>query len=196
MIHSFEDVQCKNMPNGRLPIDFTCKRYGIECRMATEDDSSLIISLRTNDKLSKYLHSTENDIEKQREWMRRYEERHVKGEDYYFVYSYKGVPFSVNRIYNIKESSATGGSWICVPGTLPEISMASLVLMRDILFEYLGKDYDLFDVQIGNKQVRKLHLLLGAKEVGKTGDQENFSLYREDYFKCREDFLNLLNIKK
>ena len=196
MIQTFKDIQCKNMPNGKLPIDFTCKRYGIECRMAEEEDSTFIVSLRTNDKLSRYIHSTENDIEKQKKWMRSYQERHIKGEDYYFVYSHKGVPFSVNRIYNITEKTATGGSWICVPGTLPEISMASIVMMREILFEFLGKDYDLFDVQIGNKQVRKLHLLLGAKKIGVTGNQENFSLYKEDYFRSREDFLCLLNLKK
>lgn len=196
MSNSIIDMRLNSMENGRLPLDFKCERYGIECRMATEEDSSFIISLRTNDKLSRYLHSTDSDIMKQKEWMRRYEERHINGEDYYFVYSHHGIPFSVNRIYNITEKTATGGSWICVPGTIPEISMASLVLMRDILFEFLGKEYDLFDVQIGNKQVRKLHIMLGAEKVGTTGDQENFSLYKKDYFRCREDFLNLLNLKK
>lgn len=185
-----------SMYDGRLPLDFKCERYGIKCRMATEEDSSFIISLRTNEKLSRYLHYTDDDLERQKKWMQNYEERHKNGEDYYFVYSYNEIPFSVNRIYNIMENSATGGSWICVPGTLPEVSMASLVLMRDILFEFLGKDYDLFDVQCGNKQVHKLHIMLGAKRIGMTGDQENFSLYKKDYIKHREEFLELLNLKQ
>lgn len=179
-----------------LPLDFTCERYGIMCRMATAADSAFIVSLRTNKKLSRFLHHTDDDVEKQKEWMLEYEERHKQGLDYYFLYSCKGKPFSVNRIYNITDNSATGGSWLCVPGTLPEVSMASLILMRDILFENLEKDYDLFDVQEGNKQVRKLHLMLGAKKIGVTGNQENFSLYRNDYFEKRNTFLELLNLKK
>ena len=70
------------------------------------------------------------------------------------------------------------------------------MLMRDILFEFLVKDYDLFDVQDGNKQVRKLHIMMGAKRVGMTDDQENFSLFKEDYFKKRESFIELLHLNR
>lgn len=193
MIQERGNIEAKEIT---LPLNFTCERYGIQCRMATVEDSKFIVSLRTNKKLSRYLHHTDDDVEKQKEWMLKYEERHKQGLDYYFVYSYNDEPFSVNRIYNITDNSATGGSWLCVPGTLPEISMASLILMRDILFEDLGKNYDLFDVQEGNKQVRKLHLMLGAKKIGETGNQENFSLYKNDYFEKRKTFLELLNLKK
>ena len=191
---SNEDNKRKNIT--KLPSDFNCERYGIKCRMATIEDSAFIVSLRTNQKLSKYLHHTDNDVEKQKVWMRKYLERNARGEDYYFVYTYNDIPFSVNRIYNITDHSATGGSWLCIPGTLPEVSIASLLLMRDILFEFLVKDYDLFDVQDGNKQVRKLHIMMGAKRVGMTDDQENFSLFKEDYFRKRESFMELLHLNR
>lgn len=178
----------------KLANDFQISRYGIKCRLATEEDSAFIISLRTNEKLSKYLHQTDNDVEKQKKWMRDYEFRRIAGEDYYFLYTYNDEPFAINRISNITENSATGGSWLCVPGTNPEVSMASLILMRDIIFEILGKKFDLFDVQEGNKQVRKLHLKMGAKKIGDTGNQENFSLSKEDYLSNRSVFLEILGI--
>lgn len=177
-----------------LPSDFIKSRYGIECRLVQIEDSEFIISLRTDEKLSKYLHQTENNIEKQREWIRQYETRNAKGEDFYFIYSYKGQPFGVNRISNIKMNEGTGGSWICKPGTLPEVSIASLLLMRDILFEDLALEADVFDVQFGNKQVRKLHLMMGAKKVRETGNQENFKLYKSDYIQNRETIKSILNI--
>lgn len=182
--------------NRILDVNFQIAKYGIKCRLATEEDSAFIISLRTNDKLSKYLHHTDDDLEKQKEWMRNYELRRAVGEDYYFLYTFNDKPFAVNRISNITNISATGGSWLCVPGTYPEVSIASLILMRDIIFEVLEKDFDLFDVQVGNTQVRKLHLKMGAKKIGETGNQENFSLSKIDYFIKRGYFLELLGISK
>ncbi len=180
----------------KLSDNFFCDRYGIHCRLANENDSEFILSLRTNERLSKYMHYTDNDIELQRNWMRAYEERRNLGIDYYFIYFFNNIPFAVNRIYDIENNHGTGGSWICAPGTLPEVSMASLILMRDFLFEDLGLEYDLFDVQEGNKQVRKIHLMLGAKMLGVTGNQENFSLYKDDYFDKRPFFLELLNLSR
>lgn len=179
-----------------LPNGFTLHRYGIDVRLVKEEDSEFIVSLRTNERLARYLHATSDDVEAQRRWIKSYLDRFSKGEDFYFVYSHEGVPFGVNRIYNISELEATGGSWVCAPDTLPEFSIASLLVMRDIMFEFLGLDYDIFDVQMGNKQVRKLHLMLGAKKIGETDNQENFKLYKNDYIEKRESLTELLNLTR
>lgn len=180
----------------KLSEDFTLHRYGIDVRLANEDDSEFILSLRTDERLSRFIHSTDADVEKQRQWMRNYKEREIKGEDYYFIYSRKGKLFGVNRIYDVKSDSATGGSWVCKQGTEVEFSMASLLIMRDIMFEELNLEADNFDVRKGNKKVQRVHLMLGAKQVGETDLDNLYTLSREDYQKNKTSFMQLLNIEE
>ena len=150
----------------KLTSDFQLIRYGVSVRLADEEDSAFILSLRTNEHLARFLHQTSPDLEEQRKWMAAYKLREQKGEDYYFIYSKEGIPFGVNRIYDIHDNIGTGGSWICQPGTDVEDSMASLLIMRDIMFENLHLAYDKFDVRKLNKKVQKVHLLLGAEREG------------------------------
>jgi hypothetical protein len=77
------------MASIKLPSDFSLERYGVSVRLANEDDSEFILSLRTNEKLSRFIHSTDNDLEKQREWMRNYKIREANGEDYSLSISIK-----------------------------------------------------------------------------------------------------------
>lgn len=65
--------------------NFELERYGVKVRLVTEQDVSFILSLRTDKRLSRYLHKTDNDLVKQLEWMKAYKERERKGEDYYFI---------------------------------------------------------------------------------------------------------------
>ena len=58
--------------------DFPMKRYGISVRLVEEDDAEFILKLRTNRKLSRYLHKTDADIEKQIQWIRNYKKRELE----------------------------------------------------------------------------------------------------------------------
>ena len=66
--------------------DFPMKRYGISVRLVEEDDAEFILKLRTNRKLSRYLHKTDADIEKQIQWIRNYKKRELEGTEYYFLF--------------------------------------------------------------------------------------------------------------
>lgn len=178
----------------KLDSKFQLTRYGVSVRLADVEDSNFILSLRTDGYLSRFLHQTNPDLEEQRKWMSLYKLRELKGEDYYFIYFKEGIPFGLNRIYDIHDNIGTGGSWICKPGTDVEDSMASLLIMRDIMFEILKLDYDKFDVRKLNKKVQKVNLLLGAEKVGETDLDYLYSLSREIYFEKRKDFMQLLNI--
>jgi hypothetical protein len=182
------------MSSIKLSPDFTLDKYGVQVRLANENDSEFILSLRTDEKLSRFLHSTDNDVEKQREWMRNYKVRESKGEDYYFIYHYQGKPFALNRIYDIRPDRATGGSWLCKPGTDVEQSMASAMILRDIMFEVLGFDLDVFDVRNGNKKVQKLHAMFGAVKVGESDLDFYYELPKEVYFEHRANVLSMLNL--
>ena len=100
-----------------LSDDFQLKKYGIEVRLVNEDDTQFILSLRADKWLTRFIHQTDDDEQKQREWIRKYKEREKAGKEYYFIYSKDGVPFGLNRIYSIHNGSFTSGSWLCVPGT-------------------------------------------------------------------------------
>ena len=176
----------------RLNKDFTFKRYGIETRLVNEADAAFIVKLRTDPSLAKFLHATDNDVEKQKEWIRNYKKREKNGLDYYFIHSFNGEDFSVNRIYDITEVQGTSGSWICKPGTEADKMVASMLIERDILFELLDMSLDHFDVRRGNKKVWKFHQQMGASIVGE--DELNFylDLQREVYFEKRKKFIKLL----
>lgn len=179
----------------KLDNTFKLNRYGIFARLADEKDSEFLLSLRTDEKLSRFLHATDNSLEKQRQWMRAYKKREMEGTDYYFIYSIGDTPFGANRIYDIKDNVGTGGSWICKRQTEPEYSVATLLIMRDIMFEVLGLEYDKFDVRKKNTHVQKLHILMGAKKIGETTLDDLFILNKKDYAENKRNIINILNLK-
>jgi len=179
----------------KLPPNFSIEKYGIFVRLVNESDAPFILRLRTNTKLARYIHSTDNDIQKQIEWIRSYKERERDGKDYYFIYFQSGIPIGLNRIYNIEEYSATGGSWLCEPGLDVEKVISTLFIMRNILFETLGKLKDKFDVRKDNVQVLRTHQMMGAKLVGESMLDLYLELDKRVYLKKRDYLLDLLNIK-
>lgn len=180
----------------KLPKNIDFDRYGLHVRLVNENDASFILKLRTNPKLSRFIHSTDDDIQKQKEWIREYKLREAKGVDYYFIYSKNGIPIGVNRIYDINynNNTCTGGSWICVPDSTPEESVATLLIMKDIIFEQLEAQKELFDVRKKNKQVLKVHKLLGAEIYDETEEDFLFSLDPITYKNKKYNIIQLLNL--
>ena len=177
----------------KIPSNFTYTKYGLTCRLVTEEDAPFILNLRTNQKLSRYVHAVDNNLQAQIEWIRNYKKREEKGEDYYFIYFSKGNPIGVNRIYNITPEGSTGGSWICSPDATVEESIATNFIQTEIedSFEIpIGP----FNVSKGNNQVLKFHLNMGS-DIISDNDQE-FTLVRnkEKYEKAKKKYLRLLNL--
>lgn len=189
------EKESNNIPI-KLPSDFHMTKYGIDVRLVNEDDSAFILSLRTNPKLSKYLHQTDNDEEKQRQWIREYKKREADGRDYYFIYSKYGEPFGLDRIYNINGYSCTSGSWICKPNTPLALSVATALLCREITFNILHLKEDNFDVRKGNSQVQKFNLMLGCEKIGETDLDILYKATPETYEIGKQRILKLLNIKE
>ena len=99
----------------KLPLDFSMEKYGLRVRLATEDDTEYILSLRANKELTKFIHQTDNDAQKHLEWFKNYRIREAEGRDYYFIYFKDYKPVGLNRIYNVFEYYGTIGSWLCSP---------------------------------------------------------------------------------
>lgn len=180
--------------NSKLPPDFHIIKYGIDVRLVNEEDVRFILSLRADKWLTRFIHQTDNDEQKQREWLREYKKRESEGKEFYFIYSKEGIPFGLNRIYNIHNGSCTSGSWLCVPGTQVADSISTALINRDIMFGILGLKEDNFDVRKGNKKVQKFHIMTGSV---KTGETELDILYRatpESHEKGKKRIMKLLNI--
>lgn len=180
-----------------MPInrDFILTRYGISVRLVVEEDADFIVHLRTDKKLSKFLHSTDPDVEKQIKWIREYKKREEAGCEYYFLYFKDNVKLGVTRIYNIiNKEEATGGSWICPPTNTMEQSVSTLLLGRDIFFEILGFTIEHFQVSKGNNQVLNFHKRMGAEIVSENEVEYELNLRKDIYLNKREKIIKLLNI--
>lgn len=190
---NFSDFSVKT---SKLPSDFNLKKYGIEVRLVNPDDTLFILSLRADKWLTRFIHQTDNDEEKQRQWISDYKKREAEGKEYYFIYSKDGKPFGLNRIYNIKDGTCTSGSWLCVPGTPIELSIPTALINRDIMFDILGIREDNFDVRKGNLKVQKFHLMTGSIKTGETDLDILYRATPETHLKGKQSILKLLNIKE
>lgn len=175
----------------KLSEDFKLIRYGIEARLATLSDADFILSIRTDAHHTRFIHQTDNDLNKQIDWMRQYKTREDEGREYYFIYSKEGVPFGMSRVYNIFEYYGTSGSWLCKPNNDPKDSLATYLMMHDIMFGDIGLDLLIFDVRKENKKVWRMHESFGALMIGESDIDYYFSMFKEAYFQKKEKYLYL-----
>ena len=141
----------------------TINKYGITARLVREEDAEFILLLRTDEKLSRYVHPTPNDICMQREYIRTYKQREVDGKDYYFIYFYENTPVGVARIYNVTDDTFTFGSWLFKEGLPFWVSCAGAIIAREFAFETLGKskEVDADGTHEDNKGVLSFSRMLG-----------------------------------
>lgn len=184
-----------------LPADFKIEKYGLFARFVNEEDAEFIIKLRTDPVLSLYLHATDSNVEKQKEWIRGYKERERRGEDYYFIFIKDAKPVGLNRMYSIHDTTFTTGSWLFDPNAPFECSIAASIIVRELAFEELGLTYeDAYDgCHVNNKKVMKFNHMMGLKDVGsyesKSGTFIKQSLTKEDFEKNKTRMLKLIGIR-
>ncbi|GHT61857.1 hypothetical protein AGMMS50239_13720 [Bacteroidia bacterium] len=123
----------------KLPEDFTLERYGLQVRLVNEDDAEFIVALRTDPRLSRYIHETSPSVEDQKQWIRNYKKREAQGLDYYFMFSVNSVRQGLARIYDITEDSFTQGSWVFSPDAFLGASVLGNIISSEIGFEFLDK---------------------------------------------------------
>lgn len=157
-----------------LPENFEMDKYGIHVRLVNEDDAEFTLSLRTNERLSRFIHSTENNLEKQIAYIREYKCRELQGLDYYFIYFWQGAPAGVNRIYHITDDEFTFGSWVFDENLPYWVSCAGAIIAREIGFEVLGKEkeVDVEGTHEDNKGVIMFSRLLGMNFDGERMDEK------------------------
>ena len=176
----------------KISQNFTLNKYNIQVRLVEETDAEFILKLRNNSQLNQFLHATDSNIEKQKEWINEYKKRELQRIEYYFIYYHNEIPIGVNRIYDIGKDRGTCGSWICKTGLSFELPVLTLIIVREILFDILNLKCDYFDVRKQNKKVIKTHLLFGAEQVNEDESNYYFTLSKKNFYENRDIILNML----
>lgn len=181
----------------KLPEDFSLRKYDMFVRLVSIDDSAFILSLRTS-KRGQILNPTDDDIEKQIKWMKDYKQREKEGLDYYFIHYYNNEPIGVNRIYSInkEENSCVTGSWVIKEGVDFDISMRTMLILRDIVFDMLDLDISYGDTRKTNKHMQRLYKMLDIELIGETEDEYLYKSVKGKYMKGQEKIKKLIGLEE
>lgn len=139
-------------------------------RDATVEDAAFILSLRTDEKKSRYLSATSNDINEQRAWLENYA---AVDDQAYFIIEYQGETIGTVRLYDARQNSFCWGSWILKDGRPTQAAMESALMVYAYAVDYLGFQAVHFDVRKGNERVWQFHERFGARRISET-DQDYF----------------------
>lgn len=162
----------------------------VNLREVELDDAEFILKLRCDEKKSRFLHKTENNLEKQIEYLKHY--KTLDNEWYFIIENKSHEPLGTSRIYDVKGKQYTGGSWLMKEGSLPEETIEGALLAREMAFEKIGFEKDYFDVRKGNKKVIRFHQLTGAKIVAENDIDYFFEITRETYNRHKKLFWDAL----
>jgi RimJ/RimL family protein N-acetyltransferase len=102
--------------------------HAFRLRPIVDDDAPLVLRLRNDPELKRYLHATPEGLDEQLGWLARYYERPG---DFYFVVEHldSGIAEGVISIYDVDIKSDCGewGRWILRPGSLAAVESAWLI---------------------------------------------------------------------
>ena len=159
----------------------------IKLELITEDDAEMILKLRTDPKLNKFIFETDPDIEKQKEWIREYKKREFKGEDYYFSVKLTKSNETIGyiRAYDInkKEKKCLWGSWIMREEKPISSALESVILIHKFMFNTLGIEKVCQFVRKDNKKGLLFHKSYGAKTILIDERFVHFVLEKDVYLK-------------
>jgi len=117
--------------------DLTQEGAAFRLRPIGDADAALVLELRSNPELNRFLHATSPSLDDQLAWLARYYERPG---DYYFVVErlQGGAAEGVISLYDIDAANHGGewGRWILRPGSLAAVESAWLIYR--CAFETLG----------------------------------------------------------
>lgn len=168
-------------------MKFLAKGKYVNLREIKEDDAEFVLSLRCDEKKSKFLHKTEYNIEKQIEYIKKY--KTLENEWYFIIENKLEKPIGTYRIYDLKEDSFCIGSWLMTEGATSLETLEGDYLSKTLAFLSTGFEKFHFDVRKENKKVLRFHKQMGAKIIGETDIDYLFECTKEDYLNSIRKFL-------
>jgi RimJ/RimL family protein N-acetyltransferase len=156
-------------------------------------DAEFVLSLRLNPELNRYLSPVENNIDKQREWIKQ--AKNDTQQFYFIIQNKQEEPVGTIRIHDIEGDRFCWGSWIVKPEARKYASFESLVLLYEHAFFNLGLNKSHLYAQKQNKKAVNFHLRFGATIVKEDEQNIYFIFNKENYNSIRDKYQNIINAK-
>lgn len=162
----------------------------VNLREVMVDDAAFILNVRTSSKASQFLNKTENDIEKQIAYIKKY--LTLDNEWYFLIERKDGTPLGTNSIYNVHGNEFTGGRWCMVDDSRPEEVLESAILGWNYAFNVLNLQKDSYDVRKANTKVLRYHRMWGARYIREDDLDCYFEMTKEIFNNNKQRFLDML----
>lgn len=147
--------------------DISMGLYGIRLRPVTPEDVDLILELRGDRELCRFMGDIGTSRDRQLEWLEKYL---VTPGDYYFVIetAKSAAAVGLAGIYNMREGDGTTteaewGRWVIRPGAFA--APASALISFRIAFNLLNVDRLHFWTSVENRNVIAFHEKIGARRL-------------------------------
>lgn len=166
------------------------KSKTIQMRFVEESDAEFILKLRLNEKYNKFLSSVSNDVEAQKEWIKKYKKEEAEKKQFYFIIErHDATPCGTVRIYDLREDSFCWGSWILNENKTRYSAIESAFLVYKFGFEVLGFYKSHFDVRKGNNRVISFHEKMGAVKISEDDLNDYFIITKESVLKAQKKLM-------
>lgn len=153
----------------------------VNLREVEIDDAAFILSLRLSEKGSKFLHKTENDVDKQKAYLERY--KPLEYEWYFIVESKDHSSLGCLGIYDVRDSSVCTGRWIMKEGSDARQGIEGDILLKDFAFTTLGATEVRMDTRHYNKNMLNYFKIWGCKEYDRDDELVYVVLDKDTYIK-------------
>ncbi|MCW1325025.1 GNAT family N-acetyltransferase [Campylobacter jejuni] len=157
--------------------------------LVNNEDAEFIFELRSNIVKNKFLNKIDNDINKQREWIRLYKERERNKKEFYFTIRNKNnEKLGLVRLYDFMDDSFCWGSFIIKHGVVFYVSIEVVMNVYEFAFYGLGFNTSHFDVRKDNDRVVAFHKRFGAKIIKEDVDNFYFNISKQEYEFAKEKY--------
>ena len=148
-------------------------------------DAEFILKLRLDPRLNQHVSQVDDDLEKQRSWIKNYKKREAERLEFYIVIGdLHGKSYGVGRAYNIdhNRSETCVGSWLMSKDAPFYMAFDSILIFYKHIFNDMGIKYILLDVRKENKDsLRTVEKKLGAVHTGEDALNDYYTLSREAF---------------
>lgn len=162
----------------------------INFRKVVESDAAFILNLRLDNRSNQFMTKTDNDLNKQIQWIRDYQKR---PQEYYFIIESKEKEdYGTIRIDASRQDSFCLGSWIIKKGAPGTVAIECVLLTYEFGFYKLGYKNCHFNVIKDNLKVVNFHKRFGAQVVFEDEKKIYFNFTIENYQQSKQRYSKFL----
>lgn len=184
------------MLNRKLLMDqlLPTSKYDSYYRFVEIEDAEFILSLRTKEKLSRFINETSNKLKDQIAWLKEYKNREGKGEDFYIICLGSDMKSKLGliRIYDIKTDDCEIGSWLFSPDTGQNKAVYGDLFIKSIAFEVLNFKICRISTHKENKRVLKYTKSFNPRLIAEDDLSFHFELEYNNFKEQRNKLLDIL----